>query len=216
MTRVLVAATDSIVRVGLSALVTASPELTVVGSSVGVATLAAMVEDIQPDVVILELGLHDEEPMSDKLLALGMISQHVSAIVILTDDPHSDWMTEAMRLGVRAILPRSVTADEIVAAIFAAVAGLVVLHPEVVDSLLSVLPSGVRELPTSPLTALTPREIEVLGMLAEGLGNKTIARRLGISEHTVKFHVSSIFTKLNAKSRTEAVTLGARQGLIML
>jgi DNA-binding CsgD family transcriptional regulator len=64
--------------------------------------------------------------------------------------------------------------------------------------------------------ALTPREIEVLGMLAEGLGNKSVARRLSISEHTVKFHVSSIFTKLNAKSRTEAVTLGARLGLIML
>ncbi|HKC74673.1 MAG TPA: response regulator transcription factor, partial [Chloroflexota bacterium] len=63
---------------------------------------------------------------------------------------------------------------------------------------------------------LTPREIEVLGMLAEGLGNKTIARRLGISEHTVKFHVGSIFAKLDASSRTEAVTLGARRGLIML
>jgi DNA-binding CsgD family transcriptional regulator len=67
--------------------------------------------------------------------------------------------------------------------------------------------------PTQPLT---PREIEVLGMLAEGLGNKTIARRLGISEHTVKFHVGSILAKLDASSRTEAVTLGARRGLIML
>ncbi|HAZ43515.1 MAG TPA: DNA-binding response regulator, partial [Cyanobacteria bacterium UBA11369] len=59
-------------------------------------------------------------------------------------------------------------------------------------------------------------EIEVLGMLAEGMGNKTIARQLGISEHTVKFHVASILSKLNASSRTEAVTLGARLGLIML
>lgn len=216
MTRVLVAATDNIVRAGLSALITASPELTVVGSAIGVATIAALVEELQPDVVILELGLHDDEPVSEKLLALGVISQHVSAIVILLQDPQSEWTTEALRLGVRAILPRKAPADEIVAAIFAAATGLVVLHPDVVDSLLSVLPSAVRDLPTSPLMALTPREIEVLGMLAEGLGNKTIARRLSISEHTVKFHVSSIFTKLNAKSRTEAVTLGARQGLIML
>jgi DNA-binding CsgD family transcriptional regulator len=67
-----------------------------------------------------------------------------------------------------------------------------------------------------PAQQLTPREIEVLGMLAEGLGNKTIARRLGISEHTVKFHVGSILAKLDASSRTEAVTLGARRGLIML
>jgi len=63
---------------------------------------------------------------------------------------------------------------------------------------------------------LTTREIEVLGMLAEGVGNKAIARHLDISEHTVKFHISSIFSKLNASSRTEAVILGARQGLILL
>jgi DNA-binding NarL/FixJ family response regulator len=119
-------------------------------------------------------------------------------------------------LGVQAILPRSATAEEIVPTVVAAAAGLVVLHPDIFDSLLPVLPSTARTLPTSPLQALTPREIEVLGMLAEGLGNKAIAGRLSISEHTVKFHVSSIFTKLNASSRTEAVTLGARQGLIML
>ena len=204
MTRVLVVSTDNITRAGLSALVTTNSELTVVGSSVGLTTLAALVEELQPDVVLLELGRHDDEPIAEKLLTLGVISPDASAMVILTDSHQSDWTTEAMRLGVRAaVLPRSATVDEIVAAIFAAAAGLVVLHPEVVD-LLSILPQTVRELPPSPLTALTPREIEVLGMLAEGLGNKTIARRLGISEHTVKFHVSSIFTKLNARSRTEA------------
>jgi len=215
VTRVLVAATDNVVRAGLSALITASPELKVVGSVVGVTTISTLIEELQSDVVILELGLHDDV-VSDKLLTLGEISQHRSAIVILNEDSQNDWTTEALRSGVRAILPRSATANEIIAAIFATAAGLMVLHPDVVDSLVSVLPSAVRELPTSPLMALTPREIQVLSMLAEGLGNKSIAQRLSISEHTVKFHVSSIFTKLNAKSRTEAVTLGARQGLIML
>jgi len=211
---VLVTATDNIVRAGLLALVNASPDLTVVGSSVDVDTVATLVEELQPDVVLLELGLQDAG--SENLLSLGAIAQRVSAIVVLTDDPQAEWTTEALRLGVRAVLSRSsAQAEEIVAAILAAAAGLVVLHSDAVDSLLGVTPSTVRELPTS-LMALTPREIEVLGMIAEGLGNKTIARRLGISEHTVKFHVSSIFTKLNAKSRTEAVTLGARQGLIML
>lgn len=213
MIGVLVVAADNIVRAGLFALVNASPELTVVGSSVDVDTLAALVEELQPDVVLLELGLYDA---LSELLSLGAITQQVSAIVILTDDLQTDWTSEALRLGVRAVLPRSsAKAEEIVAAILATAAGLVVLHSDAVDSLLSVAPSAVRELPTS-LMALTPREIEVLGMIAEGLGNKTIAKRLGISEHTVKFHISSIFTKLNAKSRTEAVTLGARQGLIML
>nr|WP_277922584.1 response regulator transcription factor [Coleofasciculus sp. FACHB-1120] len=84
------------------------------------------------------------------------------------------------------------------------------------DSLLPLKESSARRLPASPIQALTPREIEVLGMLALGMGNKNIAKHLSISEHTVKFHVSSIFQKLNASSRTEAVTLGARLGLIML
>jgi DNA-binding NarL/FixJ family response regulator len=136
--------------------------------------------------------------------------------VILTDDAPGTWASEVLRAGIRAILPRQASGNEIVAAVEAAVAGLVVLHHDLVDALLPSMPSGVRDLSTSPQQALTPREIEVLGMLAEGLGNKIIAWRLGISEHTVKFHVGSILAKLNASSRTEAVTLGIRQGLILL
>lgn len=216
MIRVAIAAADNIVRAGLESIVRASPSLAVVGSSSNLDTLAALIEDYSPDVVLIELGLHNDEPLSEKLLALGAVSPPAPAIVVLADDIHTDWTTEALRLGVRALLPRKATAEEIVPAVVAAATGLVVLHPDVFDLLLPVLPSTARTLPTSPVQALTPREIEVLGMLAEGLGNKAIARRLSISEHTVKFHVSSIFTKLNASSRTEAVTLGARQGLIML
>jgi len=73
-----------------------------------------------------------------------------------------------------------------------------------------------RSAPDVAPEALTPREIEVLVMIAEGLGNRTIAQRLGISEHTVKFHVSAIFAKLGVTSRTEAVKIGIRRGLIML
>jgi len=212
VTSVLVAAADSIVRVGLESIVRTSPELVVVGSSSNLATLAALIEERSPDVVLMELG-YDES--ISQMVAIGALSG--VAIVLLADDLQGDWTTEALRLGVRAVLSRSATAEEIVPTVVAAAAGLVVLHPKVFDSLLPVLPTNVRPFDSaSPIQALTPREIEVLGMLAEGLGNKTIARRLGISEHTVKFHVSSILTKLNASSRTEAVTLGARQGLIML
>jgi DNA-binding NarL/FixJ family response regulator len=108
------------------------------------------------------------------------------------------------------VLPRQSTASHIVAAIDAVLAGLVVLQPGDLDGLL------VNPRPARMVEPLTPREIEVLGMLAEGQSNKAIAHHLGISEHTVKFHVTSIMTKLNAGSRTEAVTLGIRQGLIMI
>lgn len=213
MTRVLIYAASAIARAGLESLVTASPALSVVSSSPSALTLTQQVEDLQPDVVLMELELHDDETLP-ALLALNAES-YAPAIVVLADDAHGAWAAEALRSGVRAVLPRQATAGEIVAAVEATAAGLVVLHPDAVDSLLPVL-SAPRALPSSPSQALTPREIEVLGMLAEGLGNKTIAWRLGISEHTVKFHVASIFAKLNASSRTEAVTLGIRQGLIML
>ena len=214
MIRVLVVASSLVARAGLEALVTTSPALTVVGSSAGMATLSQQIEDLQPDVVLLELTLQDGESVLP-LLALSA-EPYETPIVILADESYSDWLADVLRYSVRAVLSREVTAGEIVAAVEAVAAGLVVLQPEIIESLLSTIPPTTRVMPTSPNQALTPREIEVLGMLAEGLGNKTIARRLGISEHTVKFHVSSIFTKLNASSRTEAVTSGARQGLIML
>ena len=215
MMRVLVAATDSIVRAGLESILRANPDLSVVGVASAPDTLATLITAQSPDVVLMELGLQDEEPVSEKLVALSTLTE--VAIVLLGDTFQGDWITEALRLGVRAVLPRRATTEEILQAVLAAAAGLVVLHPDAIDLLLPVLSSVTQPVDEASLVqALTPREIEVLGMLAEGLGNKAIARRLSISEHTVKFHVSSIFTKLNARSRTEAVTLGARQGLIML
>lgn len=88
------------------------------------------------------------------------------------------------------------------------------IHPDSAEALAS--PAAERAGATVDHQPLTPREIEILGMMAEGLGNKVIAARLGISTHTVKFHVASIFAKLDAGSRTEAVTIGVRQALIMI
>jgi two-component system, NarL family, response regulator YdfI len=213
VTRILIAATNQIVRAGLEALVREQPSLRLTGSVVGTATLARQVEDLQPDVLLLEADVHDDETV---LAGLGLDATHLPAIVLLTDVPHSARLTnEILRAGVRAMLPRETTAAEIVAAIEAAAAGLFVLHQETVDAVLRDEPQERAHVATL-LQPLSPREVEVLGMLAEGLGNKTIAWRLGISEHTVKFHVGSIFNKLNATSRTEAVTLGIRQGLIMI
>ena len=215
MMRVLVAATDSIVRAGLESILRTSSDMSVVGVASDPDTLVTLITAQSPDVVLMELGLQDEEPVSEKLVALSTLTE--VAIVLLGDTFQGDWITEALRLGVRAVLPRRATTEEILQAVLAAAAGLVVLHPDAIDLLLPVLSSVTQPVDEASLVqALTRREIEVLSMLAEGLGNKAIARLLSISEHTVKFHVSSIFTKLNARSRTEAVTLGARQGLIML
>ena len=136
--------------------------------------------------------------------------------VVLTDTADSLWMAQALRDGVRAILPRTADGPEITAALEAVAQGLVVLHR---DSVALVVPGPAnesRELPPAPQQPLTPRELQSLRMLADGHGNKTIAWKMGISEHTVKFHVASIFAKLNVSTRTEAVTIGVRLGLILL
>jgi two-component system, NarL family, response regulator YdfI len=212
--RVLIAASSEIVRAGLEALLATNPALVAVGGVHDAATLMQQVEDWQPDVVLLELEAYDDDTLAG-LPALDVVP-HPPAYVVLTDDAQGAWAAGALRAGIRAILPRQASASALLAAVEAAAAGLVVLPHDMVDSVLSILSSTSRDLPAVPQQALTPREIEVLGMLAEGVGNKTIAWRLGISEHTVKFHVGSILAKLNASSRTEAVTLGIRQGLIML
>ena len=113
-------------------------------------------------------------------------------------------------------MPRHASSEEIVAAIEAVAAGLVVLHPEAMPSLRSTSLARPGVVAAVADQRLTAREIEILGLIAEGLGNKAIAARLRISDHTVKFHIASIFAKLSAGSRTEAVTIGVRQGLIMI
>lgn len=223
MLSVMVYAEHSIIQAGLESILRSHPDLSVVGSSANSVSLLKQVEELQPDVVLVEWLGEDSEAVWETLQSLGT-GLNSPAIVVLADFEESDSLGDSfasrpadlLKLGVRAILPRKAASEEIVAAVVAASTGLVVLHPDWVEDLLprNGFPSPV--LPTSPIQALTPREIEVLGMLAQGLGNKTIAKQLGISEHTVKFHVSSIFTKLNASSRTEAVALGARLGLIML
>jgi two-component system, NarL family, response regulator YdfI len=134
-------------------------------------------------------------------------------VVLLIPGSPNEW-SDMFRQGVKAVLPASATGPQIVAAAQAAAAGLVVLHPSEVESFLQM--EETNEAPSALPEALTPRETEVLGLLAEGLGNKEIASRLGVSEHTVKFHVASIMGKLGAASRTEAVTLGIRHGIVLI
>jgi NarL family two-component system response regulator YdfI len=182
--RVLIAAPSAIGRAGLESLVRSSPALELVAT--------------EPDVVLADLEFPQE------LLA-------TAAVVLLVSNPSASWTIEALRSGVRAVLPRDVSPPELIAAIEAAAAGLTVLYPSDLQALLP--PTRISSDLNEPLT---PRELEVFAMLAEGAGNKAIAWKLAISEHTVKFHVASIMSKLNATSRTEAVAIGIRKGLIML
>ncbi|MBW4595075.1 MAG: response regulator transcription factor [Brasilonema angustatum HA4187-MV1] len=215
MIRVFVVAASPVVRAGLSAVVATSSKLTVVGTASDLDALTREFEQLQPDVLLLDVSGQFQELVWEKLLSSQQ--QQYSAIVVLTDELDSLDLEAALRAGVRSILPSSSTESEIVAAVEAIALGLVVLHSDTIEFLLPLKESSVRDKQTTnPVQALTPREIEVLQMLGSGLSNKAIAKRLNISEHTVKFHVSSIFQKLSVSTRTEAVTVGVRLGLIML
>ena len=227
MIRVLVVATSSLVRAGLSSVLTTNPELTLVSSSASdLDSLATEIEQLQPDVVLLVLiSKKDSDYFTDRSndesgwekLLNSQQQQYPSAIIVITDELDSIDLAAGLRSGVRAILPQSSTESEILATVEAVASGLVVLHPDVVEYLLPPKEGSLREnVLVNPVQTLTPREIEVLQMLGSGLGNKAIAKRLNISEHTVKFHLSSIFQKLGVSTRTEAVTVGVRLGLIML
>jgi DNA-binding NarL/FixJ family response regulator len=132
-------------------------------------------------------------------------------VLVLFDAPEANAAVRAVQAGVRGVLPSDASAEQIVSALDAVSKGLVVLHPVEVTA---ARPARSEE--AQLIEPLTPREREVLQMLASGLGNKEIAARMRISEHTAKFHVAQILGKLGASSRTEAVAIGMRVGLVLL
>jgi DNA-binding NarL/FixJ family response regulator len=137
---------------------------------------------------------------------------------VILDGSDETLASVALRRGASAVLSRSVDRAELLGTIKAVSHGLIVFQRQVADTLLNAdLPGNEKAyLRTERQTSLTPRELEVLTAMADGASNKAIARRLGISFHTVKFHVASILEKLDADSRTEAVMKAAQLGMVML
>ncbi|WP_454754336.1 response regulator transcription factor [Cupriavidus necator] len=210
--RVAVVAASPQARASLQALVEAAPALDFAGSAADAAAIADRFAGDVPDVVVVEL----EPQAGDLPVPEADRDPATPAQVLLTDEADSDWIHEALGGSAMALLPRGATPGEIIAAIEAVAAGLCVLSPEILARLLAQRRAPRQMASAALIEALTPREIEVLTMLAEGLGNKEIARQLDISDNTVKFHLSAIFGKLGASSRTEAVMQGMRNGLIMV
>jgi DNA-binding NarL/FixJ family response regulator len=142
-------------------------------------------------------------------------SPPILGAVALIDAPEARWVGAALAAGANAIITREPSSDELWLALNAAEAGMVLLHPSSARALTagSLRPQAFVD-EEDEVEELTARERQVLRLLGDGLGNKEIAARLAISEHTAKFHISSILGKLSAASRTEAVSQGIRRGLI--
>jgi DNA-binding NarL/FixJ family response regulator len=208
----LVIASSLAARVGLETILREDPRFTVVGEGSRAGDPAQLVRRFRPEVVVMD---GSDASSSLKLLA-AVQGMGAPAIVLMTSALRRNELRQVLQSGVRAVLSRDVAAAELAAAVESVCNGLAVITTEDLETLLptsSEMPVGDELAVGEPLTS---RETEVLSMMAEGAGNKEIATRLKISEHTVKFHVSSILAKLGAATRTEAVSRGYREGLIVI
>jgi NarL family two-component system response regulator YdfI len=210
--RVFIVASSTLARAGLRDLAR-SADVEVIGGASDFESLAGQWPDLEPDVILVEASEEEFPAAIDFLSNFELASE--SAVVILSDRIEPKWLLNALRAGVRAVLPSDISAGQLVSAIHAAAAGLTVIHSAEVAAVAPAEPPASRPL-ADLAEPLTPRETEVLQMLASGLANKEIAGQLKISEHTAKFHVASILGKLGAGSRTEAVAIGIRRGLVLL
>jgi len=200
----LIIADDPLVRGSLATLLQSETEIELVGQTDSHDVLADL-ELYQPQIVLWDLG------WSPTVTAdLGEVASRLPVVILLAD---SSYAAEVWALGVHGLLPRNVKIRQLITTLSATQQGLAVLDPQLRAALMPLFippdSGGMAE-------PLTPRELEVLQLLAEGLPNKLIAPRLAISDHTVKFHVNAILGKLNAQSRTEAVVKATRLGLVLL
>ena len=210
MIRVFIVAESARSRERLEDLLDAR-RIEVVGGASNVENAAEALAEEDAQVLLVEATNDSVEELLEILAATGLTRE--AAVVVLLDQSAPVWAGQAVQAGVRGVLSTDADGEQLALAIEAAAGGLFVLHPNEVRAERS---SRARAVTLELAESLTARERQVLQMLAAGLGNKEIAARLKISEHTVKFHVASILGKLNASSRTEAVAIGLRRGLILL
>jgi two-component system, NarL family, response regulator YdfI len=212
VTRVFIVATSPLARSGLKNLL-ASIGVSVVGRSATLDALLDQIGETEPDAVLVDATGQNPEAVLDGLIGSDLTSE--TTLILLMDRSRPAWIADALRAGVSAILPLDVSPQQLASALQAALAGLVVMSPTEISTALPAA-SAAMSTPAELTEPLTPREREVLQMLAAGLVNKEIASKLSISDHTVKFHVASILGKLGASTRTEAVSLAIRRGLVLL
>jgi DNA-binding NarL/FixJ family response regulator len=209
--RVLVVASSAALRAGLEAIVHGNTRFTVVGDGARTGDSSQLARQFHPEVLLMETT----EP--SPLTRFGAVLQSAAppGVILLTTPFSRAELRRAYQSGIRAVLPHDANATEIAAAIESVANGFAVVTTEDLETLFPSSDISLEE-ELAVGEPLTPRESEVLAMLAEGAGNKQIATRLRISEHTVKFHVSSILAKLGAASRTEAVARGFKEGLVII
>lgn len=209
--RVLLIDDHTLFRLGLKSLLERSGIQVAAAASTGKEGLEIAAE-IRPDVILLDMRMPD----MDGIEVLKRLREHgiSSPITMLTTSNEERDLVESLRNGAQGYLLKDMDPEELVKALRSIVAGETVIAPQLAGTLARALQSkeSVEE-PSTPLSELTPREIEILEHLAEGQSNKVIGRALGITDGTVKLHVKAILRKLKVRSRVEAAVIAVEQGL---
>jgi DNA-binding NarL/FixJ family response regulator len=203
--RVLVADDHPMLREGLTAVLGTQPDFEVIGEAADGSEVVTLAKKLQPDVILLDL----EMPRVDGVAALERLRDVEARTIVFTAYDTDERILRSLRAGARGYLLKGAARAEIFDAVRTVHSGGSLLGPAVTSRLLEHIEQGNEQ-----SDGLTPRELEVLTLLARGLKNAEIASELFISERTVKFHVSSILAKLGAETRTEAARIAVRRGLV--
>jgi DNA-binding NarL/FixJ family response regulator len=216
MTSVVIADDQGMVRAGFRSLLDAEPDLEVVGEAANGEEALAVVRRLRPDVTLMDIRM----PVLDGLTATRTIVEEgvPTKVLVLTTFDLDEYVFEALRAGAAGFLLKDAPAEELASAIRVVAAGDSLLAPgvtrRVIDAFVRRAPSMSRALDPA-LSRLTPRELEVLGLLARGLSNTDIGQRLFVSEATTKTHVSNVLSKLGLRDRVQAVIFAYENGVVV-
>jgi DNA-binding NarL/FixJ family response regulator len=205
MIRILLVDDQHLIRQGLKALLELEPDLEVVGEGENGQMAIALVASLQPDVVLMDIRM----PLMDGVAATRAINQQFpgTRVLVLTTFDDDQYVAEALRCGAMGYLLKDTPSEELAVAIRSVYRGYTQLGPGLVEKIMAQLPMTAAPNSASPPPSwdeLTPREQEVLRLIAKGASNREIAKSLYISEGTVKNHVTNILNRLNLRDRTQA------------
>lgn len=216
MIRVLVADDQAVVRAGFHAILDASPDIEVVGEAATGAEAVAVARRLRPDVVLMDVRMPDMDGLEATRRLAGPGVTDPLAVLVLTTFDLDDYVYEALRAGASGFLLKDVSRDDLAAAVRTVAAGDALLAPAITRRLVEEFakrPTADRRL-ASALDLLTPREREVLELVAQGRTNAEIATDLYLGEATVKSHLGHLLTKLDLRDRVQAVIFGYEAGVV--
>ncbi|GAA4507513.1 response regulator transcription factor [Nonomuraea ferruginea] len=200
-----------VVRTGFGELLDTQPDFEVAGTAADGAEAVRVCGEVRPDVVLMDVRM----PRMDGIEATRRLAGSGPRVLILTTFDLDEYVYDALRAGASGFLLKDVTAERLFDAVRVVAAGDALLAPAVTRRLISEFARLRPEMEAVPIAALTPRETQVLRLLAEGLSNPEIAARLTVTEETVKTHVSRVLAKLGLRDRTQAVVAAYESGLVV-